>query len=238
MKRKETVLVIPDLQIPFEHKDALDFILQVEVEYEPTRVVCIGDEVDMHALSDYDHDPDGWSAGTEMVKALKHLRRWYDCFPLVQSIISNHTSRPFRRAYKYGIPSHFMKDYRQFMEAPKGWTWSDYVVIDEVRYEHGHELGGGLGKTVATRVAQKNGRSTVFGHFHANAGIHYVSTPEALMFGFNVGCLIDWKAYAFNYAKGAKERPILGCGVVRKGVPTFIPMLLNKKGRWVGELIG
>lgn len=236
--KSETVLVISDLQVPFQHKDAYAFLEEVKFQYEPTRVVCIGDEIDFHALSDYDPDPDGFSAGHELQRAIDNLAPLYKLFPVVKSCISNHTLRPFRRAYKCGIPRALMRNYGEFLQAPKGWQWANYWIIDGVRYEHGHELGGGYGKTTTANAALKNGRSTVFGHFHANAGIHFTSTPEDLVFGFNVGCLIDFKSYAFAYAKGAKSRPILGCGIVDEGVPTFVPMLLNTKGRWVKRLVG
>jgi len=235
---KDTVLVISDLQVPFQHKDAYDFLEEVANAYPITEVVCIGDEIDFHALSDYDPDPDGFSAGHELQRAIDNLAPLYEMFPEVKSCISNHTLRPFRRAYKCGIPKALMRGYQEFMQAPDDWAWRNYWVIDGVRYEHGHELGGGYGKTVTANAPLKNGRSTVFGHFHSYAGIQYVATPEALLFGFNVGCLIDFKSYAFAYAQGTKSRPVLGCGVVDEGIPTFIPMLLNKKGRWVGRLIG
>ena len=236
--KTEIVLAIPDLQIPFQHVNALEFLKAVKAKYKPTVTVCIGDEVDFHALSDYDADPDGFSAGHEMRRALRVLRPFYRAFPEVLSCTSNHTVRPFKRAFKSGIPRHFLRSYTEFMEAPRGWEWRNFFIVDGIRYEHGHSLGGGLGVTVAARAPLKNGRSTVFGHFHANAGIHWLSSPEALLFGFNIGCLIDAKSYAFNYALESKSRPILGCGIIDRGVPIFIPMLLNKRSRWIGELVG
>ena len=111
-------------------------------------------------------------------------------------------------------------------------------MVDGVRYEHGDALGGGMGATATMRAPLRNQRSTVFGHFHSFAGIQYVASPENLNFGFNVGCLIDFKTYAFKYAKAHKARPVLGCGIVQEAIPTFIPMLLDKRGRWVGRLVG
>lgn len=234
----KTVLVVPDLQLPFHHRDAFAFLKRVKAIYKPDEIVNIGDEVDFHALSDYDHDPDGFSPGHELAAALKELRILYKILPTSKVCISNHTSRPFRRAHKHGIPRAFLRDYREFLQAPKGWEWRNYWIIDGVRYEHGDALGGGLGKTAATRAALVNQRSTVFGHFHSFAGIHYTASPEDLIFGFNVGCLIDFRTYAFRYAQAHKARPVLGCGIVSNGVPTFIPMLLNRRGRWVGQLRG
>jgi hypothetical protein len=237
MTPKETVLAIPDLQVPFQHRDSYDFLSAVNEAYEPTQIVCIGDEVDFHALSDYESDPDGFSAGDELQRSIDALAPLYEMFPKVKSCISNHTMRPFKRAFKAGIPRRLLRDYGEFLEAPPGWRWDEYWEIDGIRYEHGHNLVGG-GKYMNAKAPEQNGRSTVFGHFHSFAGVQYVSTPEALMFGMNVGCLIDMRSYAFAYAKNSKTRPILGCGVVDEGIPLFVPMLVNKKNEWVGELIG
>lgn len=230
----EDVLVISDLQAPFQHKDSIAFLEAVAGEHNPTRIICIGDEVDYHAISDYDHDPDGYSAGHELVQALKFMRKLYELFPNCDSVISNHTSRPFRKAYKHGIPVALMRTYKEALEAPDGWNWHDYIVIDDVRYEHGDAIGGG-GATAMKRFPLRNGQSTVFGHFHAHAGVIWQANPRQLMFGMNVGCLINRKAYAFKYWR-APERPIISVGMVKKGIPTLIPMQLKNGGRWTRKL--
>lgn len=235
--KKETVLVISDLQIPFHHPDAFDFLDALKKKYKPTEVVCIGDEVDFYAMSDFDHDPDAMSAGDEMRKALGILQDLYDMFPKAKSCISNHTDRPLRRAFKYGIPKAFLKSYKEFMEAPDDWGWRDYWVIDGVRYEHGDALTGGLSGVLNAACIQ-NQRSTVFGHFHSGAGIKYLASPESLMFSMNVGCLIDRHAYAFEYAAKGKAKPVIGTGIVQNAIPTFVPMMLNKGGRWCGRFEG
>lgn len=227
------VLVISDTQIPFQHPDYLEFLNAVRRKYKCTEIVHIGDEVDFHALSDWDHDPDGYSAGHELSAALKELKRLYKAFPKVKACISNHTARPFRRAKRYGIPRAFLRDYAEFLEAPRGWKWAGSWEIDGVRYEHGE---GFSGKDGAIKAAHKNMQSTVIGHIHSFAGIQFSANPKHLFYGFNVGCLIDDKAYAFAYNKTQVNRPIVGCGVVTKGLPSFIPMQLKRGGRWSGKL--
>jgi len=227
------VLVISDLQIPFHHKDSLRFLKAVERRYKTNKVVCIGDEIDFHAISDYTPDPDGMSPGAELEKALKDLKPFYKAFPNVRVCTSNHTARPFRRAYRFGIPKAFLRDYREFLKAPKGWSWEESFVIDGVRYEHGEGFSGQNG---ALKAMMARGRSTVIGHLHSWAGVQYSASPERLTFAMNVGCLIDRHAYAFAYGKLSANKPILSCGVVIEGVPHLIPMLLNKRGRWVGKL--
>lgn len=231
--KKKVILVIPDTQAPFEHKDAFDFLKAVKKRYEPNEVVHVGDEVDFHALGDWDHDPDGMSAGDELKSALKFMDKLYALFPKVKVCTSNHTARPFRKAFKHGIPKAFLRDYHEFLQAPKGWQWADKWEIDGIIFEHGE---GQSGKDGAINAAKGNMQSTVIGHIHAFAGIQYAANPKFLYFGFNVGCLIDRHAYAFAYGKHMKNKPILGCGIIINGIPQFIPMELNKKGRWIGKL--
>ncbi len=232
-KEKKTVLVISDMQAPFQHQDTIPFLKAIVKKYKPNEYVCIGDEMDLAAMSDFDHDPDGYSAGHELKKGLDFMHQLYKIFPKMKVCISNHGARPFRKAFKHGIPKAFLKDYQEFMEAPKGWEWRDSWEIDDIIYEHGTGQSGQLG---AIKAALANMQSTVIGHLHAFAGISYSANSKHLIFGFNVGSLIDVHAYAFSYGKHMKVKPIIGTGVVVKGIPVFIPMLLNSKGRWVGKL--
>lgn len=232
-KPTEKVMVTPDLQMPFHHKDSLDFLYEVIKKERPSVHTNLGDECDMHALSDWDHDPDGMSAGDELKAAKKSLKELYQIIPETLVCTSNHTARPFRKAYKHGIPRTLIKDYKDFLEAPKGWHWADDWELDGVVYEHGEGFSGQQG---ALKAALGNMQSTVIGHLHSFAGIQWSANSKHLIFGFNVGCLIDRHSYAFAYGQKMKNKPILGCGIVDRGIPKFIPMLLDKNGRWVGKL--
>jgi len=187
----------------------------------------------MHAISDWSSDPDGMSAGDELLAALRDMKKLYKAFPKVRVCTSNHTARPFRRAFKYGIPRAFLRDYADFLEAPKGWSWHSQIEIDGVKYEHGEGFSGRNG---AIKAAEQNMQSTVIGHIHSYAGIQYSANPRFLIYGFNVGCLIDNHAYAFAYNKKFKQKPIIGCGVVIKGTPIFEAMKMDGRGRWTGKL--
>lgn len=229
-KDKARVLAIPDLHLPFAHPDAIEFLTHIKKKYSPDVVVCLGDELDMSAMSQHDHDPDGLSAGDELREGIKAIQPYYDLFPHTFVCTSNHTARPFRRAYKFGIPKAYIKSYHEFMEAPKGWVWNDSWEVDGVVYEHGE---GFTGAQAALKAALANMESTVIGHVHSHAGIAYSANEKHLVFGFNVGCLIDKSKYAFAYGKVFKSKPIIGAGMIDKGIPQFIPMLLDKTGRWV-----
>ena len=230
----DIVLVISDLHCPFHHKDALDFLVAVEDKYNTTRTVCIGDEVDAHALSDFKTNPDGMGPGQEHNAAVDALRTFYNEFPVVDVLISNHTARPYRAAFNANIPKSYLKGYKEIYDAPDGWNWYQELEIDGVWYNHGMGFGGEHAHVTA---AKKKMQSAVIGHVHANAGVRIVNGKRNI-FGLNVGCLVDEAAYAFDYAKDMPTSVTVGCGIVFHGeVAQFIPMLTDSNGRWTGDLL-
>jgi hypothetical protein len=221
------VLVIPDIHCPYEHPKALEFCKNLYKQYNCDTVVFLGDEAEFAGLSFHDLNPDMPGAKDEYKLTLEALKKWYEAFPEAKVCTSNHTSRPYRKAFKHGIPSAFIKSYHDFLEAPKGWEWADSFTIDNVVYSHGESCKGGASGLYHS--ASRHRRSQVYGHWHSFAGIQYTATDNDMIFGFNVGCLIDVKALAFAYAKNFANRPTLGAGVVLNGIPHFIPMDLGSK---------
>lgn len=217
------VLTLSDIHAPFHNKGTLDFLSDLNNKLKPDKIVCLGDEVDYHAMSEHDHDPDGMSAGHEHKEAMKFMKQLYKLFPVVQCCISNHTSRPFRKAFKNGIPSLFLKEYNDFMEAPLGWSWANRHIIDDVLYLHGTGYSGQL---AAITAAKSKRISTVIGHIHSFGGVNYSKSEKDQIFGANAGCLIDEQAYAFKYGSDLPAKPTIGTVFVEDGkVAHFIPLL-------------
>lgn len=210
---------VPDLS----HPGYLDFCLRVQERFGCTDVIHIGDEVDNHAISYHEHDPDGMSAGGEAERALEELRKWYQAFPTVKVLVGNHGALPYRKAATHGLPKRFLKTYEEIWEAPPGWSWHDEFEKDGVLYLHGI---GSSGQNGAINRAIQMRRSVVIGHLHSFGGIQYHSNGLDTIFGLNVGCGIDVNAYAMAYSRPYARKPTLGCGVVleegRMGL--FVPM--------------
>jgi hypothetical protein len=224
--RRQNKLVIGDTHEPFCLPTYLDFCKQVQRKYDcDDSPIHIGDEVDNHALSYHEKDANGVAIFTEMNQAVANLRRWYKAFPKMTVCVGNHSALPFRKANTAGIPTRWLKSYEQVWEAPAGWKWVLEVIIDDVLYEHGT---GASGKNAALSRAEKHRMRTVIGHTHTTAGAQFNASRKDLIWGLNVGCGIDHKAYAFAYAKEQANKPIVGCGVVAEGgkVPIFVPMSL------------
>lgn len=226
------VLVIPDLHLPYNHIDALSFLSYIKKKEKPDLIVNLGDFEDWHGINMHDHDPDGMSPGYELLALREAAKPFFKLFPNLLMCTSNHGSLPLRRAFKFGMPKELIKSYNEIIGAPDGWELADSWEIDNIIYEHGDPF---TGATAALKAAEQNMQSTVIGHIHSHAGIQYSANSKHLIFGFNCGCLIEHTAYAFEYAKKIKKKPILGCGIVQNGIPTFIPMLLNTNGRWINK---
>lgn len=222
--------IIGDQHEPFCHKDYRNFCYEVFNRYKVSRIVNIGDEVDNHALSFHEHNPNGLSAESEAEKAMENLRKWYKTFPKVDVMVGNHSALPHRQATSVGIPRRFLKAYEEVWESPKGWKWHEEIEIDHVRYTHGT---GSSGQNGAINLAIRSRQSTVIGHIHSFGGVNYHANNNDLIFGLNVGCGIDTRAYAFEYGKPFVNKPTLGCGIVKDGHDAFfLPMKLGKKYEW------
>lgn len=216
------VLILSDTHEPFAHPHAIEFMLDVKARFKCDRVVHSGDEIDQCALSQFDSDPDGMSAGDELKASVAAMQKWYKAFPKVDVMESNHGMRPFKKAFRAGIPRAYMKSYREFMKAPTGWNWHPKMFIDNVLYFHGEPFAGATGHINA---ATKTRSSVVIGHLHCAGGASYMQTHKDRIFALNVGCAINDKTYPFKYAENHATRPTLGCGVVLDGREAFfIPM--------------
>lgn len=218
------ILFISDMHIPYQHKGLLPFLEGLKTRYEPTRVICLGDELDKHAMSFHDSDPDLPSAGDELQKSLPIIKELESLFPEMDLIDSNHGSLLYRKAKHHGIPRHYLKGYNDVLGVGEGWKWHFDLTLtlpddQKVYVHHGKNSS-------AIKVAQLMGMSHVSGHFHEAFGIQYASTPASLLFGMNAGCLIDRKALAFAYSNSNMKRQIIGTGLIIDGIPILEAMPL------------
>jgi len=218
------ILVIADMHEPFCKKGYLEHCIAIKDKYQCGRIILIGDEVDLCGVSQWEKDPDGFSAGTEAELAQAKMKVWYTAFPEAFVCIGNHTARPFRQAKANGVPKKFIKSYEEAWEAPKTWKWADSWEFNNVHFTHGT---GHSGPNAAIKSAPRHRQNTVIGHIHSEAGIQYSASKIDLVWGMQVGGALDDKSYAAHYAKDQLKKSIVGCGVVVDGVlPIYEPMLL------------
>lgn len=226
------ILLISDLHIPYHHQDAIAFLKHLKEKYNPTRVICLGDEVDGHALSFHDSDPDLPSAGDEIRQALPVIAELFKIFPKMDILESNHGSLVWRKAKVFGIPKHYIKSYNEVLGVDSGWKWSFDLTVD---LPNGQKCYMHHGKTSnIIQLSQQMGMNATQGHYHETFKIDYWGNSTGLYWGMQCGCLIDDDKLAFNYNNVNIKRPIIGTGLIIDSMPVLEPMRLNSEGRWVG----
>lgn len=218
-KDNSRVLIISDMHIPYHHPGMLPFLAGLKLRYNPTRIISIGDELDKHAMSFHDSDPDLPSAGDELRKSLPIIKEVERMFPEMDILDSNHGSMVYRKAKHHGTPRHYLRSYNDVLEVGPGWKWHMEMTIElpdgqKVYLHHGKSADG-------MKLSQAMGMSVVQGHYHEKFSVDYWANPLGTYFSMQVGCLIHDQSYAFSYNNANLKRPMIGCGLIIDGVPVL-----------------
>ena len=234
--RVKNILIISDIHLPFQHPQAFEFLEKVKKDVRPDHVISIGDILDFGSVQiSRPSDPNIDSPVFELEKAKKEIKTLEKLFPKMQICWGNHDLRLLRKAELVGIPRSMIRNINSILEVKAKWTWHDKIIMtmpngQSVYFTHNF-------KQNALSSSKELGCSFVQGHYHTlGLSIQFWSSPTALNFAMNVGCLINPKADAFRYQKNFLKRPILGCAAIIDSSPRLYSMLLNDKGRWVGKI--
>ena len=221
------ILVIPDVHFPFVADGFLEFLDNTKSQYGLDTIICIGDILDMCAISAWESDPDGMSADSELIATIPQLIAMADMFPEMYITIGNHDARPQRMARKAGIPTRLLRHFNEVIENitegqanVDGWHWNNsYILNENTLIEHGNRTG----LTATYKKAVLTNFNVIQGHTHSYASVMYANDGYTSRWAMNVGAGIDHSAYAFAYAKAIDMSPTLGCGIVVDGIPQIIP---------------
>jgi len=200
-------LVVGDLHAPFCKGGYLEHCVRAWNEYGCDSVVFIGDVLDNHYASYHETDPDGYSAGEELDRAIDQLGDWVATFPDAVITIGNHDRIVGRKCFSSGVSKRWVRTYQDVLDAP-GWNFVEEY-FDEatgVLYQHGE---GGTARTVAAREQV----STVQGHRHSEAYAWHLANRRQRLWGMQVGCGLDRRSYAAAYAR-VGPKPAIACAVV------------------------
>jgi len=219
-----SILIISDMHIPYQHKDTLDFLSDLKAKYKPTRIICMGDELDKHSLSFHDSDPDLRSAGDELEASKLVISKLKKIFPKMDLLESNHGSLLYRKAKHHGIPRQYLKTYNEVLGVDENWKWHFDLIVNlpngqPCYFHHGKSSD-------VLRLSQTMGMNAVQGHFHEKMSVQYWANPLGLYFGLQVGCLIDDESLAFSYNNVNLKRPLIGTAVIVDSVPILEAMKL------------
>jgi len=210
------VLVIGDLHEPFSLDKYLDHCYSVYKKYRCNVVVFTGDIIDNHYSSYHETDPDGYSAGEELNRAIDRLSKWYAKFPNAIVLIGNHDRIVCRKAFTGGVSKTWIRDYKDVLNTPR-WNFVEDIVIDNTLYCHGE------GKKARTR-AKDELTSVVQGHYHSDSYVEYFVGSNYKIFAMQSPCGVDKESYAMAYGKHFKK-PAIGCSVVIDGKKAYLEMM-------------
>ena len=232
------ILFFTDNHAPYHHPDLLDFLSFLKDAIKPTMVIHGGDEVDNHALSFHNADPNLDSPGTELEQARLFINDLHELFPVMRICESNHGSLHYRRAKAHGIPVQYLRTYREILfpnGGGEGWSWHSVIRIDGFEdsrpFQFQHQASGDLLKQAA-----HEGANLYVGHEHSKFGVGYGANAAETYHSVYGGCTMDADSMAFAYGKLFSNKPIIGAVTIINGVPTCVPMKLDRHGRWKGTL--
>ncbi len=213
----DNILFIGDIHAPFDIEEYVKFCYDQQIKYNCGTVVFIGDVIDNHFSSYHESDPDGYSAGEELDRAINRLSDYYFTFPEATVIVGNHDRLVYRKAFSAGVSKRWIKDYKDVLDTPK-WNFVESIELFGVNINHGE------GGTAKNRI-KKELQSQIQGHLHSEFYVEFLVGAKFIIFGMQVGCGVDNKSYAMAYGKNYKK-PAIGCGVLlEKGtLPMVIPM--------------
>lgn len=234
-----TILYFTDTHAPYHHPDLLDFLITMKDLYRPTMIIHGGDEVDHHALSFHNSDPSLDAAGPELEKARLFISELNTLFPDMRICESNHGSLAYRKAKAHGIPVQYLKTYREVLfpgGGGEGWSWHEHIRIE---MEHGRDLQFQHSQTgdILKGAAHENA-NLIVGHEHSKFGIGYGANAIETYYSVYGGCTLDKTSIAYAYGALLPAKPILGCVIIKQGIPHCIPMLVDRHNRWIGVVYG
>lgn len=216
----DNILIIGDLHAPFTKKGYLKFCREQQEIYDCGTVIFIGDVIDNHFSSYHESDPDGYSAGEELDRAIDMISDWYHTFPFATVIIGNHDRLVYRKAFSSGVSKRWIRDYKDVLNT-SGWDFTENIDLFNIDFNHGE--GGTAKNRMKTQL-----KSQVQGHLHSEMYVEYLVGTNFIVFGMQVGCGVDNKSYAMAYGRNYKKQAI-SCGVIlNKGtLPIPIPMKMG-----------
>jgi predicted phosphodiesterase len=221
------VMIISDLQFPFEHPNGLKFCVKVKERFNPDKVIQIGDLIDNHHASQFLKEVDLPSAVEEIEQTKKRINAWAKVFPNLIVLKGNHEKRLERAMKRTGLPESLLKPIPEIFDFPKTWQFKDTVTIDNVLYCH---FAGINGKHTTKRTVEASKQSVVQGHLHKQAGIEYQRTYFGTNFCMTVGCMINENSPAFNYDESRLiNKPVFAVGFVVNGKYPYLEVMNESK---------
>jgi hypothetical protein len=110
-----STLLVPDLHLPYQHRDAFSFLGALNDYYKFERVLC---------------ETDALNSEDEFELAMAHSRKLQGMFPHMVITIGNHDAIPVRQAQAVGLPLGMLSDFNKVYGLETTWQWVDQHWFD------------------------------------------------------------------------------------------------------------
>jgi predicted phosphodiesterase len=224
IEKATTTLVLPDMHFPWANWKAIRKAHTWAEKHDPDVVVQLGDIVDAKAWSRWPKEPDDPSPAEEFDLTCRDMQKLHSYFPDLYILNGNHDRRYQAKAFESSIPSIMIRGLDEMFDFPD-WEWimdpDEFLVMPSDRgpilFMHGDETGG-----TPLAKASKLGYNVVQGHTHRTS-IRYIQALNKFYFGAEMGHLMDTNSKAAKYAARNPVGMCCGFGVIKHGVPWWIP---------------
>lgn len=237
-------VLVPDLQIPYHDKRAVNNLANFIKAYKPDDVVSVGDEMDMQTIS-------RWSMGTPMEyeksigKDRDETVRVLEQLQVKHMTRSNHTDRLYNTIMKrapglMGAPEFELENFLRLKDLGITYHQKPWEVAPKWLLLHGDEGSTNqTGGQTALGLAKKTGMSVVCGHTHRAGLIHYTEAYAGVsnrtIWGMEVGNMMDMKRASYLKAGIANWQQAFGILYIdgNKVTPSLIPV--HQDGTFIVE---
>ena len=192
--KKNDIVVLSDIHIPFEDDDALEAALGVIERHKPSVVVLLGDVLDFFAISSHEKDPArGETLQYEIDAGIMFFRRLRSIVPdaRIPYVLGNHEDRLRRWIWKHkDVASLRALDFDALLETAtygiETIPYADDIVLGDVLFRHGKACG----VTAGRKNLQAAAMSGASGHTH-KLSRESITTRAGLHTWVQTGCLCD-----------------------------------------------
>ena len=249
--KKIRLVIVPDLQIPYNHQRATENVIQFIKAIKPDAVAIVGDEADLPMLSKWEAK----SRGEYSVKlqsdldatrsVLSRIRKALGDDKKIHLVRSNHTDR-FERYIDRNAPALTSLRGLKYTDLigvkDLGITWHEQpgLIAPNTILAHGDEgsLAQYAGGT-AVKLVERMGKNVVCGHTHRQ-GIIWRSTGLRgrlqPLFGFEAGHLMAVRKAAYTRPLNAPNWQ-MGFGLleVSGSIVNPIPIIMDTNGSFTWD---
>lgn len=223
MKTYKSILVLPDVHLPWGHTASLKRAAKWAEKHKPDLVVQLGDLTDSKGWSRWPSETDDPSPDHEwkmVQKSVAQLAKW---FPKMEVLLGNHDVRHLKKAAEARIPSQMIRSFREMFDVP-GWNFHTNprkkLIVKTpsgpVMFVHGDEDGGKV-----IDKATMFGMNVVQGHDH-KAEVVYRQVGKKFVFGASAGNMLDPASKGSDYNARSAKGSVQGFMVIKNGVPYFL----------------